>query len=277
MTNAYATWDAGGRAQPPILITRIVGPDGAEVALPPRPAPQQVMTAEESWLVTSLLTSVIQNPHGTGARARDLHRPVAGKTGTSNEARDAWFVGYTPDLVAGVWVGFDDRQPLGRGEEGARSALPIWDAFMRRYIALRHPPPIDFPRPPSIVTARIDPATGLLARPDQTDAIDEFFLPGTEPHEIAVPVTDAGVNWFTSSLTGGDGGIAVEAPEPPPSANPPSEPPLTLPGVDASSAAGDAAAPGATPPSETPPSAAAPNPPPANAAPTPANAAAPAP
>jgi penicillin-binding protein 1A len=242
MTNAYATWDAGGRTQPPVLITRIVGPDGAEIALPPRAAPQQVMTAEESWLVTSLLTSVIQTPHATGTRARELHRPVAGKTGTSNESRDAWFVGYTPDLVAGVWVGFDDRQPLGRGEEGARSALPIWVTFMRRYIAMRHPPPIDFPRPPGIVTARIDPATGLLARPDQTDAMDEYFLPGTEPHEIAVPVTDAGVNWFTSSLTGGDGGIAIEAPEAMPSANPTSEPPLTLPGADAASASSDASA-----------------------------------
>ena len=251
MTNAYATWDAGGRAQPPLLITRILGPDGAEVALPPRAPPQQVMTAEESWLVTSLLTSVVQTPHATGTRARELHRPVAGKTGTSNDARDAWFVGYTPDLVAGVWVGFDDRQPLGRGEEGARSALPIWVTFMRRYVAMRHPPPIDFPRPPGIVTARIDPITGMLARPEQADAIDEYFLPGTEPHEIAVPVSDAGSNWFTTSLTGGDGGIAVEANEAPSSPAPTSEPPLTLPGTDASTVTPDASA-AAPPPAPAP-------------------------
>ena len=234
MTNAYASWDAGGRTQAPLLITRITGPDGRDVPLPARAAPQQVLTPEESWVVTSLLTSVIETPHATGSRARDLHRPVAGKTGTSNESRDAWFVGYTPDLVAGVWVGFDDRQPLGHGEEGARSALPVWLTFMRRYIALRHPPPIDFPRPAGITTARIDPATGLLARPDQPDAMDEYFLPGTEPTAIAVPVGDAGTNWFTSSLTGGDGGIAIEAPESPSSPAPTSEPALTLPGTDAS-------------------------------------------
>jgi penicillin-binding protein 1A len=145
-----------------------------------------------------------------------LRRPVVGKTGTSNDARDAWFVGYTPDLVVGVWVGFDDRQPLGRGEEGARSALPIWVSFMRSYIDARHPPAIDFPRPPGITVARIDPRSGLLARPDQTDAIEEVFLAGTEPREIAVPVTDTGApNFFTSFLTGGDGGIPVEVPEAP--------------------------------------------------------------
>jgi penicillin-binding protein 1A len=284
-TNAFATWDAAGRYAPPIVISRIVGPDGREVPLPARAAPRDAVTPDEAWLVTSLLTSVVQTRGATGQRALELHRPVAGKTGTSNDVRDAWFVGYTPDLVCGVWVGFDDRQPLGRGEEGARTALPVWVQFMRRYLSIAHPPPIDFPRPPGsgITTARIDPAMGLLARPDQTDALDEFFLAGTEPREIAVPVGDAGTNWFTATLTGGDGGIAIEAPEAPADAGSASEPPLTLPTTpDAGAVAPTAVSPAAptipTPPNATPP----PNPdpgavaPPSPTAPPSANNAAPA-
>jgi penicillin-binding protein 1A len=210
LTNAYATWAAGGRYAPPRLITRIVGPDGREVSLPNAPAPRQVLTPAEAHLVTSMLTSVIE--HGTGQRARALHRPVAGKTGTTNGARDAWFVGYTPDLVAGVWVGFDDRQPLGRGEEGARSALPIWLRFMREYVNVRRPPAVDFVRPDGIIVVQIDPVTGLLARPGQPDAIDELFLPGTEPRQIAVATSDAGSSALSTFFTmDGDGGIALEA------------------------------------------------------------------
>ena len=164
MTNAYATWDAQGTFATPVLIQRIQGPDGRDIPLPTHPERRQALPPEESWLVTSLMTSVIETPHGTGNRAQELRRPVAGKTGTSNEVRDAWFIGFTPDLVCGVWVGFDDRQPLGRGEEGARSALPAWLQFMRRYIAIGHPPPVDFPRPAAIVTARIDPTDRACSR-----------------------------------------------------------------------------------------------------------------
>lgn len=223
LTNAYATWAAAGRWAPPVLITRIVAPGGKEIPLPARESPRQVLTPEEAYLVTSMMTSVVD--HGTGQRARVLRRPVAGKTGTSNDARDAWFVGYTPDIVVGVWVGFDDRKPLGRGEEGARSALPIWVRFMRSYVEAYRPPAIDFPRPAGVVSVRIDPVTGLLARPDQTDAMEEVFLAGTEPRQVAVPVGDAGTtNFFTSFLTGGDGGIPVEVPEVPVTSSPVSEP-----------------------------------------------------
>ncbi|MFO0561110.1 MAG: PBP1A family penicillin-binding protein [Polyangiales bacterium] len=209
MTNAYTTWAASGRYAPPRLIARIVGPNGREVSLPDAPAPRQVLSPAEAHLVTSMMTSVID--HGTGQRARALNRPIAGKTGTTNASRDAWFVGYTADLVAGVWVGFDDRQPLGRGEEGARSALPIWVRFIREYVSVRRPPAVDFVRPDGLVVSQIDPATGMLARPGQPDAIDELFLPGTEPRQIAVAASDAGSSALSSFFTmGGDGGIPLE-------------------------------------------------------------------
>lgn len=235
LVNAYATWASGGRAQDWFVIRRIVGPDGRDLPLPARPAARQVMTPAEAYVVTSLMTSVID--HGTARQARALNRPAAGKTGTTDHARDAWFVGYTTDLVAGVWVGFDDRQPLGSGEEGARAAVPVWTQFMREYVRVRRPPAIEFPRPQGVVTARIDAATGMLAAPPTgvgdpavgAAAMDEVFLEGTEPHEVAV-VGDASVV--------GDAAVVEDA-APPVSG----EAPLVLPVEEAPAEEGDAATP----------------------------------
>jgi penicillin-binding protein 1A len=208
LVNAYATLAAGGRFAPTRLITRIQGPDGRDVALPELEEPREAMTPAEAYLLTSLLTSVVDR--GTAVRARSLNRPIAGKTGTSNEARDAWFVGFTPDLVAGVWVGFDDRRSLGRRESGARSALPIWIEVMRG--ATEGRPRVDFPVPSGIVTARIDPRTGLLAYEGQADAIDEYFLDGTVPTEVAPEPGVLDPNDFLME----EMGTEPEAPEAPP-------------------------------------------------------------
>jgi penicillin-binding protein 1A len=129
------------------------------------------------------LTSVVRE--GTATAARKLQRPAAGKTGTSNRARDAWFVGYTPEVVVGVWVGYDDHRPLGKGESGAKSALPIWIEVVANLV--KDQPVVDFPMPSGVVTARIDPESGLLAYEGMEGAIDEFFLPGTAPQETARP------------------------------------------------------------------------------------------
>jgi penicillin-binding protein 1A len=154
---------------------------------------REAVSPAEAWLVTSALTSVIDR--GTARSARSLNRPAAGKTGTTNRNIDAWFVGYTPDLVTGVWVGFDDRAPLGNGEEGSRAALPVWTAFMREYVRARRPPSLEFRRPEGVNVVRVDPATGLLPPgdggvPGFATPMEEYFLAGTEPHEAA-PV-DAG-------------------------------------------------------------------------------------
>jgi penicillin-binding protein 1A len=211
---AYATFAGGGEFAPPSMVTRLTGPDGKPIALPQRPPRRRVVDAETAWLVTSLLQSVVER--GTGQRARALGRPVAGKTGTTNDARDAWFVGYSPELVAAVWVGYDDSKPLGWGEQGAVTALPAWIDFMRA--AHERRPPLEFPRPPAIVGARIDPASGLLAWQGQPDAVEEVFLAGTVPSESAAP--DGGLEAGDAAGAGAPDagspadGVAVEAAPP---------------------------------------------------------------
>ena len=186
LANAYGCFASGGEFEPARLIQKIVGPDGKEVALPPTPPKRRVTSEEEAYMVTSLLRSVVQS--GTGKRASSLGRPLAGKTGTTNRAKDTWFVGYSTEIVASTWVGYDDALPLGWGESGATTALPIWMSFMKA--AHEGHPVTDFPRPSGIVSASVDPATGLLAYSGQTDAIEEEFLEGTVPTQAAAP--DAG-------------------------------------------------------------------------------------
>jgi penicillin-binding protein 1A len=188
MAAAYATFAAGGVYEEPILIQKIVGPSGAEVPLPARAKSRRVMGEAEAYVVTSLLTSVVQE--GTAKRARQLGRPIAGKTGTSNQAKDGWFVGYSTDLACAVWTGFDDPTPMGAGEAGATLALPAFVDFMRE--AHRKRAPAEFSVPGGITRVMIDPATGLRAAPEQKDALEEIFLSGTEPTEVARSVFDAG-------------------------------------------------------------------------------------
>jgi penicillin-binding protein 1A len=183
IANGYASFASGGEYESARLIRKIVGPDGKELALPSVPPKRRVTTEEEAYLVTSLLRSVVQS--GTAKRAASLGRPLAGKTGTTNRVKDAWFVGYSTEIVASTWVGYDDALPLGWGESGATTALPIWMAFMKA--AHEGHPVTDFPRPSAIVTASIDPATGLLAYPGQSDSIEEEFLEGTVPTQTASP------------------------------------------------------------------------------------------
>ncbi len=203
MVGAYATWAAGGEYQAPVLITKIVGPNGVEVELPAREAPRRVMEEAEAAVITSLLTSVVQE--GTGQRAKALGRPIAGKTGTSNRAKDAWFVGYSADVACAVWTGYDDGAPLGAGESGASAALPAFVEVMRA--AHKDRPVAPFREPPGVVRKRIDPETGLLAWEGQEDGIDEVFLSGTEPIDVASP--DAGADG--GDLDGGSGAPEVDA------------------------------------------------------------------
>ena len=152
---------------------------GSEAA--PGLAEGQVIPATEAYLDASLLRDVVQLPHGTGRRARTLRAPLGGKTGTTNDQGDAWFVGFSPDVTTGVWVGFDEKNVLGRGETGGRAALPIWIDFMRAALAGRRQH--DFEAPPGIVFARIDAKTGLLASPDTKTPLFQPFLEGTAPTE----------------------------------------------------------------------------------------------
>jgi penicillin-binding protein 1A len=181
LVNAYACFASGGMFEPSHLISKIIGPNGKEIARPGGPPSRRVMSSEEAYLVTSLLRGVVAR--GTAKRASSLGRPLAGKTGTTNRAKDAWFVGYSTELVAGVWVGYDDAIPLGYGESGGTTALPLWMTFMKG--AHEGRPVTDFPKPAGVVSASIDPSSGLLSYPGQENAVEEEFLDGTVPNETA--------------------------------------------------------------------------------------------
>jgi len=144
---------------------------------------EQILPPELAYLTTAMLKAVVFDPDGTGWRLKDLGRPVAGKTGTTNDQADAWFMGYSPDIATGVWVGHDEIRFLGWGETGSRAASPIWVDYMR--VALRDRRVRDFPVPDNLVFARIDRETGLLAGPGSKNTVFEAFLPGTEPTERA--------------------------------------------------------------------------------------------
>lgn len=204
LTNAYATFAAGGRWAATRIVTKIVAPDGTRLSLEPGEPARDVMDPSEAYVMTSMLRSVVTE--GTGMPAQRLERAVVGKTGTSNEARDAWFVGYSPTVVAGVWVGFDDQRTLGKRETGTRTALPIWIEVMEA--ADNTPKETDFAMPSGVIMTRIDPASGLLAYEGQEDAFDEVFLSGTAPVDVARPPDVADPNLFLMEQFDEEGGSA---------------------------------------------------------------------
>ncbi|QDK47165.1 penicillin-binding protein 1A [Bdellovibrio sp. ZAP7] len=141
--------------------------------------PDQLIKPTTAFVMTSLLRGVVEDKNGTGARARALGREVAGKTGTTNNYYDAWFIGYTPQIATGVWVGFDKEKSLGKGEVGGRSALPIWVDYMKA--AHEGLPQVTFPVPDGIVFANIDSETGKLANASTKNILRQAFVEGTEP------------------------------------------------------------------------------------------------
>jgi penicillin-binding protein 1A len=170
LSAAYGAFAAQGVYSKPIGITRVYDRNGR--LLERHEPEQQIALDEESaYLITYLLQGVVQS--GTGQVALALERPVAAKTGTTDDYSDAWFVGYTPELVAGAWVGYDDRLPIGPGETGARAAGPIWLSFMQG--TLKHKAPAYFPVPSSLVFRRVDAVTGEPASPTTMEVIDEAF------------------------------------------------------------------------------------------------------
>ncbi|MEO8703703.1 MAG: PBP1A family penicillin-binding protein [Kofleriaceae bacterium] len=173
-TNAMATFAAGGRAGKPVFIESIDGK-----ATPPGETTEAVKP-EVAYVVTNMMTSVVSS--GTGILAAKLKIPIAGKTGTSNDARDVWFVGLTPDYAIGIWIGHDDPQSMGR-ETGGTTAVPVYVDIVKNM----NLPAKAFPRPPHVVEAKIDRATGLLA-PEGWPAdktMTEVFVEGTVPTEYA--------------------------------------------------------------------------------------------
>ncbi|HET9597362.1 MAG TPA: PBP1A family penicillin-binding protein [Anaeromyxobacteraceae bacterium] len=157
-------------------------------------APENGVDPDVAFVLTSMMREVIES--GTGQAAKALGRPLAGKTGTAQEHRDAWFVGFSPELVTGVWVGFDSHDPMGAHETGAGAALPAWNAFMREALARRAPG--EFQAPPGVELARVDRRTGLLADASASDAPLLPFVAGTVPTRSAAeaPPGSAPQNFF---------------------------------------------------------------------------------
>lgn len=180
MVGAFSVFANNGQRAEPYFIKRVVDRTG-HVLEKYEPSIEQVIDPRIAYITTNLLQKVVQG--GTGWRVRALGRPAAGKTGTTNDLKDAWFLGFTPSLAAGVWVGFDDLRPLGKYETGSRAASPIFLYFMQEALAGT---PVEFFTPPKgVVFAKIDPETGLLAKPDSKEHVFECFLEGTAPTEYA--------------------------------------------------------------------------------------------
>jgi len=175
LATAYGVFATQGQLAEPRFITRITDSQG-NVIDENLPRVEQAIAPETAYLVTSMLQSVIER--GTGKRAQALGRPAAGKTGTTNDMNDAWFLGYTPQLLAGVWVGFDEKRSLGKGETGGRVAAPIWARFMEQ--ALENQPILDFPVPAGVNCVLTDKRTGHRAAFGGSGLL-ECFRAGTEP------------------------------------------------------------------------------------------------
>jgi len=173
VTSAYTAFPNQGVRMAPYSIVSITDREG-NVLLENRPEPHEAVRADTAFVMTNLLRGVVL--HGTGAAAASLNWPLAGKTGTMDEYTDAWFIGFDPHITVGVWVGYDEKRPLGPNETGALAALPIWMDFMRGYIDKygdRTNPPT-FEPPDNIVFATLQ------------NGATEAFIAGTEPAGVTV-------------------------------------------------------------------------------------------
>jgi penicillin-binding protein 1B len=177
VAQAYTLFSNGGFVRPLRTLSRIVTAD--KELRPKRAQLREIARPDTTFLVTHMMRSVLNEGTGAGARGNGFALDAAGKSGTTNDLRDAWFVGFTPELLTVVWVGFDDNKPLGLS--GTQAALPIWTEFMREALAGHKSVPFE---PPGGVTfVQIDRDTGKLAQPACPRVYDEAFLAGTEPQE----------------------------------------------------------------------------------------------
>ncbi|HKJ93467.1 MAG TPA: transglycosylase domain-containing protein [Longimicrobiales bacterium] len=183
MVAAYAAFGNGGYRVPPTLITRVEDRAGNVLWQAPMHA-AYVLNSGVAFLTLTLLEDVVNEGTGTAVRRDGFSLPAAGKTGTTNDGKDAWFIGLTPDLVAGVWLGFDRPQNILRGASGGRLAAPVWAALMKRIYEGR-PEPAPWAPPYNVTSAAVDLTSGLLATDacPRDDVRVEYFLRGTEPVE----------------------------------------------------------------------------------------------
>lgn len=215
MVAAYAVIDNGGMQVKPTMIDRVQdrhgrtiyrqqsvtcndcatskwsGQDEPEL----QEGRERVLDPMTAYQVTSMMESVVSD--GTAAKRVSLGRPVAGKTGTTNDNHDAWFVGFTPELVTGVYIGFDEPESLGRAASGGAVAAPVFNSFMK--IALAGQPVEDFHMPEGMQVFNIDVHSGMAALPGTAGAVSEPFKPGTKPAEVFSTVDETEISGATSA------------------------------------------------------------------------------
>ncbi|MCB9988210.1 MAG: penicillin-binding protein 1A [Rhodospirillales bacterium] len=215
LTTGYAQFVNGGKKINPTMIDRIQDRRGttvfnhdtrpcaycgSRVAWEEQDVPkipdirEQIADPRRVYQIVSMLEGVVQR--GTGVRIKSLNRPLAGKTGTTNDSKDTWFIGFSPDLAVGVFVGFDDPKPMGKKETGSSVAVPIWKEFMEQ--ALENTPPTPFRVPPGVRHVQINAETGARAQPGDERVIWEAFLVGTEPTEKMYILDGSGINLLPS-------------------------------------------------------------------------------
>ena len=216
MASAYATIANGGKKVKPTFIDRVQNRFGETVfkhdnracdgcgpliSWEEQPTPElpdtreQIFDPRHAYQLTSIMEGVVQR--GTGVRLRDLNRPIAGKTGTTNDSKDTWFIGFTPNLVVGVYVGFDQPRPLGNKETGSRVAAPIVKDFLKE--ALENEPIVPFRVPDGIRRVRINAEDGTRAEPGDERTIWEAFIAGTEPTDEAIIFDGENIRKFSET------------------------------------------------------------------------------
>ncbi|HEX7415571.1 MAG TPA: PBP1A family penicillin-binding protein [Smithellaceae bacterium] len=178
LVQAYGVLANGGKKVTPYFIKKIVDRTG-NIFEETKPQTEQVIDPRIAFMTSYVMQDVVES--GTGRRVRSIGRPVAGKTGTTNDTRDAWFIGFTPSLITGVWVGFDQEVSLGKQEVGGRAAAPIWLYFMEK--VLQNTPVEAFPTPEGIVFVKVDPKTGQPTGGSEKGTIYECFLSNAQPSE----------------------------------------------------------------------------------------------
>ena len=180
MAGAYCVFPNGGIRYEPRIVKYVESPDGKRLYEKPVQS-DRIVDPQSTYLLVDMMKAVLESGTGQSARAWGFDRPAGAKTGTTNDYRDAWFIGYTPQLVAAVWVGFDDNRQMrdkhGRGITGARAALPIWAEFMKN--ALKGQPYLDFPIPVGVIFANVDPVTGEEVLDDTAETMRVAIKAGT--------------------------------------------------------------------------------------------------
>jgi penicillin-binding protein 1A len=185
MVAAYSAFATLGTRSTPTAIVRVENSKG-DVLWEPTPVRTPVMSPEESWLMVSMMKDVVQRGTAAGSVGSQFRIPAGGKTGTTNDGADVWFIGYTSDMVAGVWMGLDKPKTIKGNAQGGILAAPAWTAFMRE-VYRRKPASPDWPRPEGIVIRQVDAASGLLWAPGCGEPITDYFLAGTDPVGTCMP------------------------------------------------------------------------------------------